>query len=375
MEAIMLTTQNAHRVTMVRRKDEPASAPVPFRWRGERRFGISNFDHLIGEGDEARIIKPHEFDLWEVVETSHPGYLEALWDAAYRAHYWSSQHPDIRGEDDIAMYERELHTDLQAMPEEQREQYLSNYKSHLSGVWASESRVASAFVTGGSKFNYRRNEKANNAYRNKYEAFRQWRERAFKAIEKHKESLKTDEQRAAELWQKVEADIDSTAETIHNLDTGKERGYNRALFVANLFGHIATYAKNGNVEIVERAVAHIREWNARCQKPIVTERHSFFKLPDVARDVRAKQQQTAGKENRTIRVDNVTVVWNYAEERLQLLFDRIPDKETRERLHRTFRFNWSRRNQAWQRQLTQNAVSAAKQFLNLQTFPDEIQRD
>ena len=106
METIMLTRQNAHRVTMVRRKDDPASTPVPFRWRGERRFGIGNFDHLIGEGDEARIIKPHEFGEWEVVETSHPGYLESLWDAAYQAHYWSSQNPDIVGEDEITMYER-----------------------------------------------------------------------------------------------------------------------------------------------------------------------------------------------------------------------------------------------------------------------------
>ena len=42
MEAIMLTKQNAHRVTMVRRKDDPTStsAPVPFRWRGDRRIGI-----------------------------------------------------------------------------------------------------------------------------------------------------------------------------------------------------------------------------------------------------------------------------------------------------------------------------------------------
>lgn len=371
MEAIMLTTQNAHRVTMVRRKDEPASAPVPFRWRGEHRFGIGNFDHLIGEGDEARIIKPHEFDRWEVVETSHPGYLEALWDAAYRAHYWSSQHPDIRGEDDIAMYERELHTDLQAMPEKQREQYLSNYKSHLSGVWASESRVANAFVTGGSGFNYRRNEKANNAYDNKYKAFREWRERVLKAIAKHKESQKTDEQRIDELWRKVEADIDSTAATIHNLDTGKECGYNRALFVSNLFGRIATHAKNGNVEIVERAVARIREWNAKSKKPIITERHSFFKLPDVARSVRKKQRQTSDRKNREVPFEGGKVVFNYAEDRLQILFDQIPDKETRERLHRTFRFNWSRRNQAWQRQLTDNAVSAAKQFLNIQTFPDE----
>lgn len=368
METIMLTKQNAHRVTMVRRKDNPASAPVPFHWRGERRFGIGCFDHLIGEGDEARIIKPHEFGEWEVVEVSHPGYLESLWDAAYGAHSWSSQNPDIRGEDELTQYERELHEDLQAMPEEQREQYLANYKSHLSSVWASESRVASAFVTGPAGFNHRRNEKAESAYRNKYEAFRQWRERALQAVERYRESLKTDEQRADELWQKVEADIDSTATTIHNLDTGKERGYNRSLFVSNLFGRIATQAKNGNVEIVERAVARIREWNAKCQKPIITERHSLFKLPEVARSVRQKTEETAGRENKEVAFEGGKVVFNYAEDRLQILFDQVPDKEFRERMHREFRFNWSRRNMAWQRQLTDNAVHAARRLLGLKNL-------
>lgn len=368
METMLLTKENAHRVTMVRRKDEPTGTPVPFKWRGQSRFGIGNFDHLIGEGNEVRIIKPHEFDQWEVVETSHPGYLEEFWNAAYRAHYWSSQNPDIFGEDEVAMYERELHGDLTSMPEEQREQYLANYKNHLSGVWASESRIASPFVTGPAGFNYRRNEKAHNAYRNKYEAFRQWRERALKAVEKYKESLKTDEQRTDELWAKVLSDIDSTAETILNLDTGKERGYSRALLISNLFGRIATHAKNGNVEIVDRAVARIREWNAKCKKPIITERHSFFKLPDVARSVRHKTAETANRENREVAFEGGKVVLNYAEDRLQILFDKIPDKEFRQRMHGEFRFNWSRKNEAWQRQLTDNAVRAALRLLNLENL-------
>lgn len=262
------------------------------------------------------------------------------------------------------MYERELHADLQAMPEEQREQYLSNYKSHLSGVWVSESRVASAFVTGPAKFNHRRNEKAENAYRNKYEAFRQWRERALKAVEKYKESLKTDEQRAEELWRKVEADIDSTAETIHGLDTGKIRGYSRALFVSNLFGRIATHAKNGNVEIVDRAIARVREWNAKCSKPIITERHSFFKLPDVARSIRQKAEETAGRENKEVAFEGGKVVFNYSEDRLQILFDAVPSEEVRSKL-KMRAFKWSPRFQAWQRQLTDNAVHAARQVLNL----------
>lgn len=366
MEPVLLTKKNAHRVTMVRHKDDPSSTPIPFRWRGQRRFGIGNFDHLIGEGDEAHIIKSHEFDQWEVVETSHPGYLEEFWDTAYQAHYWSSQSPDIRGEDEIAMYERELHEDLMAMPEEQREQYLSNYKNHLSGVWSSASRVASTFVTGGSNFNYRRNEKAESALCNKYEAFRQWRERALKAVEKYKESLKSDEERADELWQKVAIDIDDNASTIHNLDTGKECRYSRALFVSSLYGRIATHARNGHIDIVDRAVARIREWNAKCKKPIITERHSFFKLPEVARSVRQESEETANRENREVAFEGGKVVFNFSEDRLQILFDKIPDKEFRERMHREFRFNWSRKNGAWQRQLTDNAVRAARRLLILE---------
>lgn len=228
--------------------------------------------------------------------------------------------------------------------------------------------MASAFVTGPAGFNYHRNEKANNAYRNKYEAFRQWRERALKVVEKYKESLKTDEQRTEELWTKVLSDIDSTAETIHNLDTGKERGYSRALFVSNLFGRIATLAKNGNVEIVDRAVVRVREWNTKCQKPIITERHSFFKLPEVARSVRQKAKETANRENKKVSFEGGQIVFNYAEDRLQILFDKIPDKEFRQRMHGEFRFNWSRKNEAWQRQLTDNAVRAARQLLNLENL-------
>ena len=224
--------------------------------------------------------------------------------------------------------------------------------------------MASAFVTGRSGFNYRRNEKANNAYRNKYEAFRQWRERALKVVERYRESLKTDDQRADELWRKVEADIDSTAETIHNLDTGKERGYSRALFVSNLFGRIATHAKNGNVEIVDRAVARIREWNAKCQKPIITERHSLFKLPDVARSVRLKTEETAGRENKEVAFEGGKVVWNYEADRLQILFDAVPSEEVRSKL-KMRAFKWSPRFLAWQRQLTDNAVYAARMVLGL----------
>lgn len=189
MGTMFLTKQNAHRVAMVRRKDDPSSAPVPFKWRGDSRIG--NFNHLLGEGDAARIILPSEFELWEVVETSHPGYLEELWQAAYEAHYRICSTPEIWGEDEIAQYEKELHEDLMAMPENQREQYLNNYKDHLCGVWEMKSHISNMHVYGCSDYDYGCNERAHEAYRKRYTRFRRWRERVLKAIEKYKESQKS----------------------------------------------------------------------------------------------------------------------------------------------------------------------------------------
>ena len=58
------------------------------------------------------------------------------------------------------------------------------------------------------------------------------------------------------------------------------------------------------------------------------------------------------------------MVFNYSEDRLQILFDAVPSEEVRSKL-KMRAFKWSPRFQAWQRQLTGNAVYAARQVLNL----------
>ena len=58
------------------------------------------------------------------------------------------------------------------------------------------------------------------------------------------------------------------------------------------------------------------------------------------------------------------IVRNAALNRLQILFDEIPDADTRTAL-KEHGFRWSPKNQAWQRQLTDNAVSAARAVLGI----------
>lgn len=62
--------------------------------------------------------------------------------------------------------------------------------------------------------------------------------------------------------------------------------------------------------------------------------------------------------------DGGRIFLNMEQNRLQIFFDEIPDEETRAAL-KSHGFRWSRRNEAWQRQLTRNAIYDAKRILGI----------
>ena len=55
----------------------------------------------------------------------------------------------------------------------------------------------------------------------------------------------------------------------------------KSLFVSSIYSRTKTFANNGNVYIVEKSIQLIRELNSK-YKPIITERHKFFKLMEIA---------------------------------------------------------------------------------------------
>ena len=77
-----------------------------------------------------------------------------------------------------------------------------------------------------------------------------------------------------------------------------------------------------------------------------------------------KLQASAQQPDSTTKFDGGEIVRNAEENRLQILFDEIPDADTRDAL-KSNGFRWSPRNKAWQRQLTQNAEYAARRVLGL----------
>ena len=362
---ITLTRKNAYRVKKIRKQGTDDEA-VLFHFR-KRCTGMGSYVHTIEAADGETELHPSEFEKWEAVEFLYPGYLEDLLDAAYNAYRWSSFEPEARAETDIMQYEKQLVEDLKQIPEEKQNEYVSAYHSKFSALLGSLSRCASPMVTGPAKFNCQRNNKALDAYQNRFDEFHDWRNRFKAAMKRMKEAAKPEEQKQEEAWNRLKRDIASSAQTIHDIDTGKARGYSRALFVSSILNKVSTYAGKGEVEIVQKAVDFITDFNTQCKKPVITPRNRFFQLPEMARQARLKLQEIRERENRELKFEGGTLVWNYEADRLQILFDSIPDDQRRKEL-KSYGFKWSPRYQAWQRQLTQNAVYAVKRVLNLQNL-------
>ncbi len=78
-----------------------------------------------------------------------------------------------------------------------------------------------------------------------------------------------------------------------------------------------------------------------------------------------KLQQAQAEPDPAADYDGFQLIRNAAENRLQIIFDEIPDPDMREKL-KSNGFHWSPRNKAWQRQLTDNAERAARSILGIE---------
>ena len=360
-----LTKTNAHRAESIRRIGTDKDA-VAFHFRKKSK-GMYMYIHTYTENGEEKELHASDFKNWEVTEFKYPGYLEELEEIAVNAYRWNSHDPETRAETDIMGYEKQLHEDLKKIPEAKKQDYINTYKSKISVLFHSLSRCANPMVTGRGGFNFQRNEKAQNAYQNRYDEFLKWREKFLKTMQLLTEKDRPEEEKREETWRRLKRDIASSANTIHEIDTGKARGYNRALFVSSIFNKVSTFAGHGDVEIVQKAIDFISEYNAGIKKPVITPRHRFFQLAETASRMQDKLKKTKEQENREVTFEGGILVWNYQESRLQVFFNKIPEESKRREL-KSSGFHWSPRNRAWQRQLNPNAVSAAKRILNLQNI-------
>ena len=116
--------------------------------------------------------------------------LEDLYELCYRAHCGVSFSPEKRAISYIKDYSQELAEDLEELGENQGN-YKTKYILKFSDWMSAKGRCISSMITGPSNFPVRRAEKFNNWENNKYEDFRKWRSKYFKAVKRKKRSLRT----------------------------------------------------------------------------------------------------------------------------------------------------------------------------------------
>lgn len=294
-------------------------------------------------------------------EKSNTSILSDLMNLAMNAYRGISFDPDKRGQSIINDYSSELLEDLKSIvDEEAKAKYIQSYKRYLSTWLAAKGRCLSPMITGPARFPVARNEKNNRSERNRYTEFREWRERAFKSIERQLEDSKPQAQKDNEEFELIKKGILSTCETIIGIDNGTERGYSRSLFVSNLANRLTTVAKNGKTELIIKCLDLIKEINKTAPKPVISDKHSIWKLAEQAEIKREAAFDRENTESKSLQFSDGEIVLNYAIDRLQIIYTQKPDYETISKLKKNA-FKWAPSNKAWQRQLTRNAMYAASQ--------------
>lgn len=360
-EQIILSNRNCHRAAVVRSINHPEWGEKAFHHKAQKLPGMGNYAHVVGQGCNGVVLHTENVGDYEVISWKYDVNLDEYWDLARRAFNWTSFDPEKRGERTIIEHEQQLNDDLKDMPEEEKERYIANYKKYFSAWLSACSGCASSAITGGSGFNVRKAEAANKREHDRYSDLINFREKAKKAIAKRVEAARPESEKRNEDWQRLERSILRSAAVIHGINTGVEKGCHKALFVSSIYNKVETYAKKGDVEMVQKAIECIRHFN-ETMSVVITERHKFFKLPEVAEAKRETLADKSEKESEELALKGCKVVYNYQEDRIQLIFDEKPSPDIISQLKKAA-FKWSPRFGAWQRQMTGNAIFALKQFI------------
>lgn len=289
--------------------------------------------------------------------------LEHLRDLARRAYYFTSFDPDKRADQTVKDYGEELRNDLKEIREKSTgfveqevvdaslSRYRQRYEKLLTDWLHSHSRLASSAVVGPARFPVARMEKYRGWEENKYKNFRDWRDRALKAIcrvPKSEISELEEAKQKLEHREKMQAIMVSANKIIRKggpdiTDNLKELGLSeqsiKELLTPELGYRTGFYSyqlTNNNAEI--------RRLRSRVTM------------------LEAKTDLAKNKGEKIEEVNGVKLIHNYQEDRVQLKFDGKPDPETLSQLN-SRKFHWTPSKKIWQRKLTSNAIEDAQNIV------------
>ena len=160
----------------------------------------------------------------------------------------------------------------------------------------------------------------------------EWSKRAGAAVRRAVLAAATGDARLDADWQPYRADFLDSLGVIPPSRRGGNAGVSPGRVRQLDRGKVERLARNGRIELVDRALDLVREYNAANKKPAITPRHQFWTFGDLARDTAERHDaevSTAAADGPDVyaRGDGVEIVLNVEADRVQIVFDAKPDRE------------------------------------------------
>lgn len=286
---------------------------------------------------------------------------------AYAAHAGTSHSPDARAESERVDYEntlagaREKFTEAAksnpaalALVEPTIEEFALAYQRRLYSLFYAKSRTYSAMISGPANYPVARMEKRFVTVRKRLTELCDWRPKALRAFaarikEARSASERTAENDAAEMsaWR------DDLAWRLSHPHSGS---------AALIAGKIQRAPRS----LQPRLFALLRELQSGMSRPVITNRHSIWKLETAAPEAPA----ATGCEFEDL-PGGIRIERDHDEGRVRLIFPDKPDEAMRTRLKGSG-WKWSRRSGAWQRMDTNASMQSARYLAGLAVKPWEV---
>ena len=273
--------------------------------------------------------------------------VQACKDLAVASGRMISMDPDRWGEHRLDAMESELSVFLGRLPEEVRDEYEDRFIAKYREWLGAMSRCFSQMITGAGGWTaatHRRHERTNAAEHAARERLDQWKEKVIKRCNR---------QERLTGWAEVER-LQSKLEDLQKAQEMMKRA-NKVIRDKKL-AEVEKVDELVAIGFSEEAALRIMDpshgWWGAGFAPFELSNNNA-KIKDTEAKI-ARHTQLASQEDEEKEYPWGTFRADYSDERYRFIFNSIPDEDVR-KLLKEHGFKWSRRNEAWQRQITVNS--------------------
>lgn len=260
----------------------------------------------------------------------------------------------------LERYPENINEDASNLIEYYKDKYAKKLAFAFNKRNSIEARMPSVMIAGPSNFNWRKKEKQNSARENF------WKEYAsFFSVEDNYyfKKIKT------LITNKTIYSDDALAIEKLNAKIDKLTDLQSKMKAVNTF-----YRKNKNLNecdlLTEKEKIELKQtlqmfpyYNQPYPSFELTNNNAKIKRLQERLEDLIKLKERTNNENKYPEIEGLKVVEDTNDMRIRILFDEIPNEETRTTLKQNG-FKWSPKNSAWQRQLTNNGIYSTKKLLN-----------